>query len=194
MKKYIIISIAALLAIIAFLSFRIDKLNEERARLSDNQSSLLSDVDYYRTNDSLSAAAVSRLLLNIDEYGSKFSDQASIIESLNIKLKRVQSVTQTGTTTDIPIKAQIKDSLILRDSLVLLPCINYHNSYFDFNGCIEQKQFTGKISIRDTLTHVAHRIPKKFLFFRFGTKRIQLDVVSSNPYTTITYARYVELQ
>lgn len=189
-----IISIGILLAIVTILAFCVDSLNKERQRLNGNQSTLLSEVNHYRTKDSLSAATVGRLQLTTNEYEKYFANQAELIKSLNIKLKRVQSITQIGTSTEIPIKAQIKDSLVLRDSLVLLPCINFHDAYVDFNGYIDQRQFIGKISIRDTIAHVAHRIPKKFLFFRFGTKAIQLDVVSSNPYTTITYARYVELQ
>ena len=43
----------------------------------------------------------------------------------------------------------------------------------------------------DTLRQVVHRVPRRFLFIRFGTKAVRQEIVSSNPHTRIVYAEYV---
>ena len=46
----------------------------------------------------------------------------------------------------------------------------------------------------DTLFQVVHRVPRQFLCFRFGTKAIRQEIVSSNPHTELVYSEYVELK
>ena len=46
---------------------------------------------------------------------------------------------------------------------------------------------------RDTLHIATHRVPKKFLFFKFGTKYIEATVVNSNPSTWITYNKTTKI-
>ena len=46
----------------------------------------------------------------------------------------------------------------------------------------------------DTLMQIVHRVPKRFLFFRYGTKAIRQEVVSKNPHTRIVYSEYIELK
>ncbi|WP_350308236.1 DUF6549 family protein [Gabonibacter massiliensis] len=47
---------------------------------------------------------------------------------------------------------------------------------------------------RDTLVQIVYRVPRKFLFIRWGTKAIRQEVISKNPYSKITYSRYIELR
>lgn len=195
MKKYVIIAIVALLGWIVILSLLLEREKKERKRLKENQTTLLNDVSYYRTKDSLSAASVQRLTLTLDEYETHFANQVGIINSLGLKMKRIQSVTTTGTKTETSVRIQVKDSVVIRDSLmqIRLECIKLHTPYLDINGCIEDHIFTGTIMSRDTLTHILHRIPKRWWFIRYGTKAIRMEVVSSNPNTQLTYAKYIEL-
>ena len=53
--------------------------------------------------------------------------------------------------------------------------------------------FHGSITAVDTLDIIVHRIPKRFLFFRFGCKQVRMDIISRNPHTRLTYARYYQL-
>jgi hypothetical protein len=50
------------------------------------------------------------------------------------------------------------------------------------------------IEQRDTIYQVVHRVPRRFLFFRFGTKAIRQDVWTSNPNSEIVYTEYIELE
>jgi len=46
---------------------------------------------------------------------------------------------------------------------------------------------------RDTLYQVVHRVPRRFLFIRWGTKGIRQEMVNCNPHAEITYSQYIEL-
>ena len=44
------------------------------------------------------------------------------------------------------------------------------------------------------LRQVVHRIPRRFLFIRWGTKALRQEIVSSNPHTRIVYSDYVKFE
>jgi len=101
MKRFLIILgiSLVLVGVIASLSYLLRQERKEVRRLSGNQRSLMEEVELYRTKDSLSAASVERLLLTKKEYEKYFSDQVKIIDNLNIKISRLQSVSETGMET-----------------------------------------------------------------------------------------------
>ena len=171
------------------------QIRKDRDRLEGNQASLLQKANYYRTKDSLSAASVQKLTLTTRELKQGNDRLATEIENLNIKLRRVQAASTNATKTEVIIKTQIKDSLIIVDGKPdTLKCIEYRNPWLTLHGCIQAEQFNGRIESRDTLVQVIHRIPRRFLFIRYGTKSIRQEVVSKNPHTRITYAEYIELK
>ena len=61
-------------------------------------------------------------------------------------------------------------------------------------GCLFNGEFSGLIVSRDTLVQVVHRVPRQWLFFKWGTKGIRQEIMSKNPHTEITYAEYIELK
>ncbi len=155
----------------------------------------MQNAGYYRTKDSLSAAGVERLTLTNREFKQYCSRLEKDVEKLNVKVKRLQSLSQTATKTEYVVRTEIKDSVVYRDGHTdTLACINHTNPYLSFSGCVRNGQFSGAIESRDTLVQVVHRVPRKFLFFRWGTKAIRQEVMSKNPYSTITYSEYVELK
>lgn len=194
MKKYIVIAVVILLGVITGLSYLLKQEKIEVGRLAGNQRSLLEDVTFYRTKDSLSAASVERLQLTNREFERYCGDLKSQVEQLGIKVKRLQSVASTGTETRYQVDVQLKESVVVRDSLVTLKCIELHNPYLDLSGCIEADRFVGNIVSRDTLIQAVHRVPHQFWFIKWGCKAIRQEVVSKNPYTQITYSEYIELK
>lgn len=185
----------SLLVLIAFL-ITIKTCNYykvDRDRLSGNQRVLLSDIEFYRTKDSLSVASVEKLTLSNKEFSSYCKNLKEQVKALNLKVKRLQSVSQTATETKYSIKTVVKDS-ILPDRIDTIPCLSYHDNYLTFSGCIVDKKFSGFIESRDTLIQIVHRCPRKFWFIRWGTKAIRQEVISRNPYSRITYTEYIELK
>jgi MFS superfamily sulfate permease-like transporter len=195
MKKLGTITVIILVGIIVSLFYIINQINEERVRLLSNQRSLLTKVTYYRTQDSLSAASVERLEANKREMELYQSDLVKEIENLNIKLKRVRAASTTGTETKVEIKTVIKDSIVyVQGTMDTVPCIKFSDPYISLEGCLFNGEFSGLIVSRDTLVQVVHRVPRQWLFFKWGTKGIRQEIMSKNPHTEITYAEYIELK
>ena len=167
---------------------------QENDRLSSNQTALFQDISYYRTRDSLSAASVERLTLTKKELEQNCEALARDIKDLKIKLKRVQSVSQASIETEHIIRTVVRDSLIVRDRVDTLQCIDYHDNYLTLSGCIEHNHFSGHIMSRDTLLQVIHRVPHRWWFIKWGTKAVRQEIVSKNPHTHVVYSRYIELK
>lgn len=183
-----------ILTVIALFSLY-KKERVERKRFEANQEVLLKDVRYYKSKDSLNAASVGKMTVTIKELKESNLGLKNTVSDLNLKLRRVESISQTGIVTKYEVKTIIKDSLVyIQGKPITLKCVDFENEWLTVTGCENNGYFEGFIESRDTLIHIAHRVPKKFLFLRYGTKGINLDVVSKNPYTKISYLRYVEIK
>lgn len=173
-----------------------DKITrQERDRLKANQTTLLSDIKHYKTQSGKDAVSIQQLTLKKNELEEYCDELNKTIKDLKIKLKRVQSISQTATQSDYSIVTTLRDSVIYRDSVIPVHAksIRYSDAWIDLDGYVDSVQFIGDITTRDTLIQVVHRVPKRFLFIRYGTKAIQQDVVSSNPHTKITYMKFIKL-
>lgn len=193
MRKYLIMVIVVCIAALAFSVKSCMNIKADRERLSDNQRTLMSDVDFYRTKDSLSAASVERLTFTNQEFEAYCGELNKTVESLNLKVKRLQSVSQTGVETKYVVKTIVRDSLLLGRTDTL-KCIDYRDNYLTLSGCADRDQFSGIIESRDTIEQVVHRVPRKFWFIRWGCKAVRQEVVSRNPHSRITFTEYIELK
>lgn len=193
MKKVFIYGFWISVLAVVILSGEVKRLNRERIRLAANQEVLLSDVAYYRTADSLHAAGVNRLTLTNREFREYCGELERTVESLNLKVRRLQAVSRTATSAKYPVRTVVRDSII-PGRVDTLRCIDFRNDYLTLSGCVENRQFTGLIQSRDTLIQVIHRVPRRFWFIRWGTKAIRQEMVSRNPYSRIVYTEYIELK
>lgn len=166
---------------------------KEKRRLEANQEVLFSKAEFYRTKDSLSAAGVERLMLSNKEFSRYCHELEQTVAGLQIKNKRLQSVSRTATESLYPVHTIVKDSVVpgRRDTL---QCMDFENAYLSFSGCLEQGEFRGQVLCRDTLIQVVHRVPRKFWFIRWGTKAIRQEIVARNPYSRIVYTEYIEFK
>lgn len=195
MKKYLFYIIITLSIALYISTSRCSTIKEDRDRLSSNQQSLMEGVSFYRTSDSLNAASVEVLTLDKKELKRYCQELTNEIEALNIKNKRLESAARTATETKVVIKTVVRDSIVYRDGRIdTLRCVDFDNRYVQLSGCEENGVFNGNIRTVDTLIQVVHRVPKKFLFFCWGTKAIRQEVVSKNPYSIITYTEYIKLK
>ncbi len=169
----------------------------ERRRLEDNQRVLLSDVRHYRTRDSLSAAGVERLTLSNREFRNYAGELEKAVADLQLKVRRLQSVSRTVVETRYPLEVRLRDTIIVRDTLTLADTVRrlyYEDAWLTLDGTLGGDVFRGNIQSRDTLIQVVHRIPRRFWFIRWGTKAIRQEVLSRNPYSQISYTEYIELK
>lgn len=194
MRKLLIYINMALLVAVVSLSCWLGNVRTEKKRLANNQEALLTDVEYYKTESGKNAASVLKLELSKSELERHCQDLTKTVEDLNIKISRIQSASTTVTKTEVEIQTVVHDSIVYRDLPISIKVINWRSPWIKLNGVLDGDTFSAKIESVDTLQQVVHRIPKKFLFIKWGTKAIRQEVVSSNPHSKIVYTEYIELK
>lgn len=193
---FLILLIVGLVGGILFLQQRVDRLKLDRQRLKSNQETLLKRTEFFKVSDSLNAARVGHLELSKKELKEHNESITSLLSDMSIKLKNVQSLSTIGTKTEYVVKTIVKDSIVYREGMVdTLKCIDYKNRFLTISGCVNPDgEFAGMINSIDTIVPIVERIPKRFLFFRYGIKGVRLQVVSKNPYSKIICAEYLEMK
>lgn len=194
MKKYIILAAIIMAVAAAFWSQqkRINNLTVERDKYRSNTETLLQDVRTYQTKDSLNAAKVGNLELKLSEYKKYRADDAALIKSLQTKNRDLQRVTTAQMETINELRATVRDSIVYLPGdtvTTVLRCIEYSDKWVDFDGCIINNTFSGKIITRDSLLITESVQYKRWLGFLWKTKRIknrEFDIVSKNPNSKIT--------
>ena len=196
MKKYLIwAAIAMVVAAVATIwvqRTKIEKLTDERNRYRGNTETLLQDVETYKTKDSLNAAKVGVLELKLSEFERYRASDAELIKTLQTKNRDLERVTTTQMETINELRATVRDSVVYLPGdtvTTVLRCIEYSDKWVDFDGCIKNNTFSGKIITRDSLLITETVQYKRWLGFLWKTKRIknrEFDIVSKNPHTKIT--------
>ena len=193
MKKYLILAAIILAVAAAFWvqHVKIKRLTEERDRYRSNTEILLQDVKTYQTKDSLNAIKVGNLELSLAEYKKYRADDLALIKTLQAKNRDLERVTTTQMETINELRATVRDSVVYLpgDTTTVLRCIEYSDKWVDFDGCIINNTFSGKIITRDSLLITETVQYKRFLNFLWKTKRIknrEFDIVSKNPNSKIT--------
>ena len=192
MTKYFISIIAALIVILGISVKSCRNVCADRDRLFHNQRTLMSDVRFYRTKDSLSAVSVERLVFSNREFKKYCGDLEEQVNELRLSVKRLQSVSQAAVQTTYQVNTMIRDSIVHESDT--LRCIDYRDDYLTLVGCIENNNFSGIIESCDTITQIVHRVPRKFLFIKWGCKAIRQEIICKNPYSRLTYTKYIELK
>lgn len=205
MKKYAIITIV-LLAIAAACTILkqhelINKIREEREVYKNNTEALMKDVTSYKVSDSLNAAKVSALKLTLDEYKKYRPGDVSVIKTLKVKHRDIQSATTASMVTSGQITGIIKDSIYIPPDCTVVKtirCIDISDNWFTIKGCENEKgQFNGEYTSKDSLIIVATVQYRRFLNFLWKTNKVknrEVDIVSKNPHTKITGFEYIEIE
>lgn len=194
MKKILIYTaiIGAIAAVIWGQHVRIKNLTADRDKYKSNTETLLQDVKTYQTKDSLNAAKVGNLMLKASEYEKFRADDLALIKTLQTKNRDLERVTTTQMETINELRANVRDSIVYLPGdtvTTVLRCIEYSDKWVDFDGCIINNTFSGKIITRDSLLITESVQYKRWLGFLWKTKRIknrEFDIVSKNPHTKIT--------
>lgn len=200
MKKWLLFAAVAIVAALAVVwaDWKIKRLTDERDRYAGNTAALLSDVERYRVRDSLNAARVQSLELTVKEYERFRADDAALIKQLKQRNRDLAAVNKTQSQTIIDLRAIPRDTVIVRDS-VKVPAVAVHcgDAWFDFDGLLTEKEFTGTLEHRDSLLLVESVKYRRFLGFLWKTKKIedrQLDCVSKSPHNSILGLEYIVIE
>lgn len=196
MKKYLIIAAIAL-AVAAVVTIwvqhsRINQLTGERDKYRTNTETLLQDVSLYQTKDSLNAARVGVVELELSEYKKYRESDAELIKSLQLKNRELQNVTSAQMETITKLSGNVRDSIVYLPgdtTTIVLKCVDISDPWFSLNGCATPDgKFTGTFINRDSILIVETIEYKRFLNFLWKTKKIKnrdFRIVSRNPHTKI---------
>lgn len=178
------------------------KLRGESERTRENQDVLLHNgrVEIGRTQSGRPRASVQAITLKTSDLKrSPDSLLAVNRKELKIKNSRIMAAATTSTTTKVDVKVAIRpvphDTCSRSLSGLYRPPdvsqVSWSDPWITLRGDIEGDSMQVHIESRDTLQMVVHRVPKKFLFFRYGTKGVRMEVVGQNPHSRLSYPRII---
>ena len=202
MKKYLFLIIAVAVGVIIQLTALLIKEKAECKRLSRNQEALIYQCKEYQSKSGKNAMSAMEQKLSFVELKKSYTDIVGKAEDLRIKVKRLQSASSSSTKTKIAFQTALRDSIIYRDRILTDTLYKYLETIKTFqwrdpwvvcNGNIVNDSIRINVTSNDTITTIVHRVPKRWLFFRWGTKAIKQEVICSNPHTRLTYTKYVKL-
>lgn len=166
-------------------AYQNSKLRSELNRQTENIGSLTYDIQYGKLNDSLSVAKNTALQAKCDELKQLHLADAKLVKELKVKLKDVKTIHTASSSTKGTVKIEpVPDTA---DSV-----FSYQDKWLSLHIDIPARlcQYTSK----DSLTTIVSRTYKhKFLWWRWGTKGYQVQIINFNPHSRINYSRYVEV-
>ncbi len=190
MQRIIRILLFILVCATLLSGFALRRLIAENERLRGNCEALTEDVRLYRTRAGESAASVQVLELKLSEFRKQHQADTERIRALGISLRRAESYAKSA------MEQRYADSVVLRDTVILHDTVHLFEGgdrWSHIAGSIAGDRLSYDIHTVDTLHQVVHRVPRKWWFFRFGTRAIRQEIWSSNPHTQLVYSEYVEL-
>lgn len=222
MKRYLIMALLVLSGLLWIQTVRLRGERAERRRVQSNIEVLTDSVQFYRTASGKHAASRQVLELRASELERYNKQLGATIRELRIKVRRLEAAAMTATRTEVQITAPLEsagpqpsawekygagvrraaDSVkaALDRKFSGLPKVpeakvfRWSDRHVSVDGVIRDDSASCRVVSVDTLQQIVHRVPRRFLFIRWGTKAIRQEVVSSNPHTNIVYTEYIELK
>lgn len=223
MKRILIITLLVTGGLLWLQTVRLRGERAERRRVQSNNEVLTDSVEFYRTASGKHAASRQVLELRASELERYNAQLAAQVRELRIKARRLEVAATTATRTEVHITAplepagpqpssawekygagvrraadSVKDALNRKFSgLPKVPeakVFRWSDRHVSVDGIIRADSVSCHVISIDTLQQIVHRVPRRFLFIRWGTKAIRQEVVSSNPHTNIIYTEYIEFK
>ena len=194
MNKYSFLIIAVLSGITISLLRSRQRLIEEKDSYKSNTEALMSEVRRIQADSSTMALDIKTLTMSLDEYKRFRAEDEEKIKKLGIRIKDLEAAAKHNVKVDAPIDAEIKDSVMIRDTVpVFLKAVRMDTPYLKINGIIENDRLTGKINLPVTLNQAFWiEYKHKFLWWRWKVKAIHQTISSDNPYVEIKYSEYIK--
>lgn len=190
-----------LIILCVVLCYIANDLNKQVIRLKANETTLLSNAEAYRVNDSLSAIRINQLQLSLSQFEKYRAEDQALIKSLRVDNKGLQDIITSTSETNRKLRLKLKDSLrvdTITQYIDTLKCFSFKDSWTALSGCFHKDTTTFSIQNIDSLISVTNVERKRFLFFKlpvkwFGYRSKQATILSKNPYTTISHIEYITI-
>lgn len=216
MKRYLILALLVLFGLLWVQTVRLRGERAERRRMQSNNEVLTDSVEFYRTESGRSAASRQVFELRASELERYNKQLAATVRELRIRTRRLEAAAMTATRTEVQITAPLEptgpqpsawekygagvrraaDSVkaALNPKAPEAKVFRWSDRHVSVDGIIRADSVSCHVISIDTLQQIVHRVPRRFLFIRWGTKAVRQEVVSSNPHTQIVYTEYIELR
>ena len=172
------IIVVVTLGLMSRLVAKINAQKETIERQERNISGLTSEAVSYVTKLGDAAEQKQALELSHKELKSVNADLHKEISALKLRIKDVQSAVRTESTTEVIETVRV-------DTVNKIVTAEYRDAWNIIKS--EQIGDSAKLSYigRDTIIGVVSIQKKRFLFFRWGLKKVNYDVSNKNPKTKI---------
>lgn len=192
-------------------------LRADRNRLLHNQSVLLHNgqVEIGKTSEGRNMTSVPAVTLRPREFSRGADALPRVARSMSVSPSRVTSAATVAavttasvvvplqraprTTADRPPPFSSPDTLRTSASLPspsgrpLMATFDWADPWITLRATIRDDSVDLTLRSADTLDIIVHRVPRRFLFFRFGCKAVRMNVSARNPHTRLVYARYYQI-
>lgn len=167
-------------------------IRQERDRYQLNNDALLADMRRWQIDSTTMAIDVKTLRLTTDEFQKYRAEDAAKIRQMGIKIKSLESAAKYQMEVSAPIAAQLRDSVIIRDTtLVVIKTVSMNTPYIQLSGTIENDSLIGSIRLPVTLCQAVWVDYKRRWLFWKRVNAIHQTVSSDNPHVNIIYSELI---
>lgn len=194
LSRYAWYAVLVLCLVVYLQHRRTVRLTVERDRYQQNSNALLSEVRRYRIDSTTTAVDVQALRLTIDEYKRFREDDFAKIKAMGIKIRNLQAAAKHQIAVNVPVNAQVQDTLIIRDTLpVIAQTVRMHTPHISIDGIIDNNQLVGRIHIPVVLQQAIWVEYKRRWLFWKRVKAVHQTITSDNPYVIVGYSEYIQI-
>lgn len=186
----LIIQLLAIMLIVTMVALfrssqRCDQLQADLTRQTENVGSLTYDIQYGNVQDSLPVAQNTALQAKVSELQKLHLADTKLIQDLRLRLKDVQAIHAASSTTSDTV--YLTPDPVKPDSV-----LSYRDRWLSLHIDLPTRQC--QYATHDSLTTIVSRTYRhRFLWWRWGTKGYQVQIVNFNPHSKIDYSRYIEV-
>jgi len=196
---WLAIAVVILLACVYFLSRSRTNLRSDVERLGNNIGTLTEDLWTEKTKSGDLMYQTGILVMERNEIKRYYEDDVlKELKNVSVRLKRLESISNTTTESTHIIETTIRDSIRLVDGVEdenPLRIIEYKSEWLDFSQVSYLDHAKTTIVKRDSLIQVVYWPTKEgFFLFRIFKKKPPLEqkIRSADPNSIITYSRFIK--
>jgi hypothetical protein len=192
-KSIVLASLFVIFALCsAIASFKMYwKERQEVQRVTSNYSAAMKGFYYYKTKSGKEASRGEILHLKYSEIKNYYPEIVRAIDDLKIKIKRVESVTQTHTVLEKQFVTVLKDSIVF-DTLHV-QSFSYTDGWNHITGHLRADTISIKLLSSDSLIQTVHRGKREKPWRIFSPRPLEQTISNTNPAVKIKYSRHIKI-
>ncbi len=191
----LLVVVAALAGMVWLQQRKVVRLKEERDRHEQNSDALLSDLKRWQVDSATMATDVKTLRLSMDELERYRADDLAKIKQMGIKIKNLEAAAKHQIEVDAPIRATVRDSVVVRDSIaVRIQAVSMMNPFIQLHGVIERDSLVGSVHLPVTLRQAVWIEYKRRWLFWKKVKAVHQVITTDNPYVEVKYSEFINIQ